>query len=116
QVEDGIRGFHVTGVQKCALPIYILGSITKDTMENRFGYQECDPSEANVVMIFTDGEATHAGKYDPASDTYSAKGGGSQFYERTGMTKEQFYEPYIDNGMNVNYNVGQTIYYKKVEY
>src|SRR5690606_40642570 len=25
QAEDGIRGFHVTGVQTCALPIYIKG-------------------------------------------------------------------------------------------
>ncbi|WP_202912471.1 hypothetical protein [Sphingobacterium olei] len=92
---------------------YILGSITKESMEYGFGYQECDPSEASVVMIFTNGEATHAGKYDSTNDTYSAKGGGSQFYERTGMTKEQFYEPYINDGMNVNYNVGQTVYYKR---
>src|SRR5690606_40732014 len=27
QAEDGIRDFHVTGVQTCALPIYILGKL-----------------------------------------------------------------------------------------
>src|SRR5690606_40741120 len=26
QAEDGIREFHVTGVQTCALPIYIMGN------------------------------------------------------------------------------------------
>src|SRR5690606_28042624 len=29
QAEDGIRDFHVTGVQTCALPIYFLTTITK---------------------------------------------------------------------------------------
>src|SRR5690606_23459142 len=28
QAEDGIRDFHVTGVQTCALPIFFLGQIT----------------------------------------------------------------------------------------
>src|SRR5690606_39726449 len=28
QAEDGIRDFHVTGVQTCALPIYIKGKVT----------------------------------------------------------------------------------------
>src|SRR5690606_40441779 len=27
--EDGIRGFHVTGVQTCALPIYLVASALK---------------------------------------------------------------------------------------
>src|SRR5690606_39463117 len=31
QAEDGIRGFHVTGVQTCALPI--LARIVEDTMK-----------------------------------------------------------------------------------
>src|SRR5690606_40707382 len=27
QAEDGIRAFHVTGVQTCALPIWLLGAV-----------------------------------------------------------------------------------------
>src|SRR5690606_39734439 len=30
QAEDGIRGFHVTGVQTCALPIFRINNILSD--------------------------------------------------------------------------------------
>src|SRR5690606_24165157 len=33
QAEDGIRDFHVTGVQTCALPIYKTGTLTKGRPE-----------------------------------------------------------------------------------
>src|SRR5690606_40930387 len=32
QAEDGIRGFHVTGVQTCALPIYIAAGNVRPTV------------------------------------------------------------------------------------
>src|SRR5690606_41185239 len=32
QAEDGIRGFHVTGVQTCALPIYDFNEVLKTDM------------------------------------------------------------------------------------
>src|SRR5690606_13811231 len=34
QAEDGIRDFHVTGVQTCALPIYLLNSTFMETPNN----------------------------------------------------------------------------------
>src|SRR5690606_40688904 len=37
QAEDGIRDFHVTGVQTCALPIYAL--IRRTALESINGYQ-----------------------------------------------------------------------------
>src|SRR5690606_41198809 len=35
QAEDGIRGFHVTGVQTCALPIYEHASIRQERQSPR---------------------------------------------------------------------------------
>src|SRR5690606_40275366 len=32
QAEDGIRGFHVTGVQTCALPILVTLLVSKDRL------------------------------------------------------------------------------------
>src|SRR6266511_5741940 len=39
QAEDGIRDFHVTGVQTCALPIYEL-----------IAYSKCTEDRSNVVL------------------------------------------------------------------
>src|SRR5690606_41154764 len=37
QAEDGIRDFHVTGVQTCALPIYMMHLITENGGKNIMG-------------------------------------------------------------------------------
>src|SRR5690606_27493015 len=37
QAEDGIRDFHVTGVQTCALPIYMMHLITENGGKNVMG-------------------------------------------------------------------------------
>src|SRR5436309_2687759 len=41
QAEDGIRDFHVTGVQTCALPIF--ASSQKDSPVNRVEAERCSP-------------------------------------------------------------------------
>src|SRR5690606_40899834 len=35
QAEDGIRDFHVTGVQTCALPILVFGGFSPDSLADR---------------------------------------------------------------------------------
>src|SRR5690606_40599009 len=35
QAEDGIRDFHVTGVQTCALPIYQVSSVSRQIVHKR---------------------------------------------------------------------------------
>src|SRR5690606_40071885 len=50
QAEDGIRDFHVTGVQTCALPIFQYPkplSIIKQLIE-----QSTDPNEGHIVLDF----------------------------------------------------------------
>src|SRR5690606_40618988 len=37
QAEDGIRDFHVTGVQTCALPIWVKGWYLQDFFDERKG-------------------------------------------------------------------------------
>src|SRR5699024_6871282 len=39
QAEDGIRDRNVTGVQTCALPIYLMGPLFGGVMGDRFGYR-----------------------------------------------------------------------------
>src|SRR5690606_40713836 len=40
QAEDGIRAFHVTGVQTCALPIWIGSSFVARAEPEEFGFLE----------------------------------------------------------------------------
>src|SRR5690606_40401702 len=60
QAEDGIRDFHVTGVQTCALPIYILCELAHDvaeqlTEDQRFSDPELkaqrNPGEINATVL-----------------------------------------------------------------
>ncbi|MEC3882079.1 hypothetical protein [Parapedobacter sp. 10938] len=97
---------------------YFLDPITKDPFESQFGYVACSKSEAASVLIYDGSAAVHAGKYNPETDTYDAKGGGSMFYTRTGMTEEEFYRPYDDdpNNPNPDYETSDVVYYKKMYY
>src|SRR5690606_40261246 len=45
QAEDGIRDFHVTGVQTCALPI------SPATVENRANISVCFPISLNILAL-----------------------------------------------------------------
>src|SRR5207302_4014980 len=40
QAEDGIRDFHVTGVQTCALPIFLAGDTPVDDLYTSFGLRQ----------------------------------------------------------------------------
>src|SRR5690606_39335551 len=62
QAEDGIRDFHVTGVQTCALPIY--HNTFNHVSEGQFGLFECinDQSVANKLL-------------DTAAEWVKSKGG-----------------------------------------
>src|SRR5690606_21820346 len=40
QAEDGIRDFHVTGVQTCALPIYVKNFVIEDVKSFKMGSPE----------------------------------------------------------------------------
>ncbi|MGV3763651.1 hypothetical protein [Parapedobacter sp.] len=101
---------------------YIVLDINEDIIEEKFGYVRCDKSQASLVVIYNGSEVSHAGAYNPSTDTYDAKGGGSQYYIRTGMTLAEFYQPYnddIDPNNNENYqpqNPNDIVYYKKVYY
>src|SRR2546430_17683001 len=49
QAEDGIRDLTVTGVQTCALPIFVFNDIARDDI----GF---DAAENEVVLVSADGE------------------------------------------------------------
>src|SRR5690606_40280765 len=57
QAEDGIRDFHVTGVQTCALPIYpwydnlIYSGLT--SMVIVWSYQGCFPGNGTMIIAST---------------------------------------------------------------
>src|SRR5690606_40939220 len=59
QAEDGIRDFHVTGVQTCALPIFV-------TFVNWGGYNEPLFREASGAQ-----EAGYAGRLIPGAMVYA---------------------------------------------
>src|SRR5690606_39971760 len=46
QAEDGIRDFHVTGVQTCALPIFLVSSVGG-------GVAEVDPADPDHVTRYS---------------------------------------------------------------
>src|SRR5690606_41052373 len=48
QAEDGIRGFHVTGVQTCALPI----SFTNKPVPGRFYLYKYDPKTKEQMPYY----------------------------------------------------------------
>src|SRR5690606_41007524 len=53
QAEDGIRDFHVTGVQTCALPIFSAGTVaTLFNRAKRKGYQVVIVLEGDPLALF----------------------------------------------------------------
>src|SRR5256885_4007966 len=69
QAEDGIRDYKVTGVQTCALPIYIRPDLVLADvfMPVRNGYEVCqyvksDPSLAHIPVILL------VGAFDPLDE------------------------------------------------
>src|SRR5690606_39442838 len=51
QAEDGIRGFHVTGVQTCALPIWRVVRSQDDVFERIVEQKDATPAELEVDEI-----------------------------------------------------------------
>src|SRR5690606_41055244 len=51
--EDGIRDFHVTGVQTCALPIYLQGIITENLRNREEAAEEAKVIIAEHAEAFT---------------------------------------------------------------
>src|SRR5690606_40069472 len=50
QAEDGIRDFHVTGVQTCALPIFpVVRFPNRPTLDNRRGQSEITPELRSIT-------------------------------------------------------------------
>src|SRR5690606_39874598 len=68
QAEDGIRDFHVTGVQTCALPIFI----------KHAGYEVVDGSELNGLTLNAVGSGTtveYVQTYTTQDDGFEMFGG-----------------------------------------
>src|SRR5207342_196970 len=63
--EDGIRDFHVTGVQTCALPIWAQSLDVLSSMANIAGYRAVIEAAHEFGSFFT-GQVTAAGKVPPA--------------------------------------------------
>src|ERR1022692_1086891 len=61
QAEDGIRGYKVTGVQTCALPIWML---FEHPRRNRVGGRAHDDANLRARQAFHD--AVHPGELEPA--------------------------------------------------
>src|SRR5690606_40928750 len=57
QAEDGIRYFHVTGVQTCALPIYVPGSPLEELKEGSAArwFATIPPCEWPTIITFAPG-------------------------------------------------------------
>src|SRR5690606_9455891 len=60
QAEDGIRDFHVTGVQTCALPIF-LASLTAKPLGVRLGVADPDPQ--GFLLLGAHPVARHIAKH-----------------------------------------------------
>src|SRR5690606_39658976 len=50
QAEDGIRDFHVTGVQTCALPILVRKVLQGEKGKRAFAVREISPGERDSVL------------------------------------------------------------------
>ena len=118
EVRSNCLGYALTGGEY----MIIDGSITRDNLGGKFGYEECSKSEASLVVIYNGNTVSHAGLYNPSTDTYDAKGGGPPYYTRTGMSEDEFYRPYnSDTDPNNDYNYqpqndDDVVYYKRVYY
>src|SRR5690606_40531730 len=62
QAEDGIRDFHVTGVQTCALPIFFVARNKKALHE----YDILDSWEAGIVLTGPEVKSVRAGRVNMA--------------------------------------------------
>src|SRR5699024_11834270 len=68
QAEDGIRDRNVTGVQTCALPIFVVGKTCKDVTREQagdyiFGYT-CANDVSNRDLQLKDGQFARAKSFD----------------------------------------------------
>lgn len=79
----------------------------------RMKRMQCPKSEASMAVIYDDAGPYHAGLDDPATDTYTAKGGVSP--EGTYVGETNFWYPNGTNG-DPRYNVGEIVYYKMRQY
>src|SRR5207302_8378668 len=57
QAEDGIRDFHVTGVQTCALPIFIVASIMSKKLAAGLGALVLDVKTGSGAFMRDEGRA-----------------------------------------------------------
>src|SRR5690606_40617616 len=80
QAEDGIRDFHVTGVQTCALPICLLHAMTVPAAIAKGEIEVIDTDQATrvpgVVRVFTWRDFTDI------RETPATRGGGGRSEER----------------------------------
>lgn len=97
------------------------GEKTRNSFAQWSGFVECTKEEASLVMIYSgtssSSQIVHAGVINP-DGSYSAKGGGGIYPIRTGMTEQEFFNPYKDenNNSTINYtpsNEDQVVYYRK---
>src|SRR5690606_40345455 len=71
QAEDGIRAFHVTGVQTCALPIW-LGLSQEEWPLTPESYATFDPNSAAALAIAAwDEETVFWGQHEARLPVYS---------------------------------------------
>ena len=93
------------------------GKITRADMAEKFGYEVCGAWEAELAIVYSgassSSEAVHAGRYDRYLNTFDAKGGGSQYGIRYGMTLDQFLNPYDGVSYGSSSDTGNIVYYKK---
>src|SRR5207302_3869872 len=86
QAEDGIRDFHVTGVQTCALPISPLGGHWGNFFEVE-GARALGPDEKNPVVlqvVTTPGYLATLGMTQIAGRDFTASDGGRSEERRVG--------------------------------
>src|SRR5690606_40140815 len=72
QAEDGIRAFHVTGVQTCALPIS-RGTILPRSMDEQ--------SDIDYMVVFSDGSATPQTYLNRLKTFVEKRYGSSEIYQ-----------------------------------
>ena len=93
------------------------GKITREDMSTKFGYVQCEPWQADIVIVYSgtseNSEAVHAGIYNPYTNTFDAKGGGSEYGIRYGMVLDQFLNPYDDVSYGSSSDTENVVYYRK---